>query len=147
MSRIRAKFIADKSVAPSAGDLIVWDANGDVEYTPTTPGDWLGPPTGALEALDELALRMTGVEFALSAENANFNAAFNTIYLVTGAVDVQLPAPVAGGEIKIKKTGAGTVNLVRAGSENIEGVAATYPMNSTRQSAHLLTDGTDWFIV
>lgn len=42
--------------------MIQWDADGDVEYIPNTNADWATVPTGALQALDELASRMAVLE-------------------------------------------------------------------------------------
>lgn len=87
------------------------------------------------------------VEPVVELKSANFTAAFNHIYITTNAIDVQLPAPVANKQIVIKISDGSTVNLIRNGSENIEGAAATYVLTSDRVSVTLVTDGTDWFII
>jgi hypothetical protein len=145
MSRITLKFIKDKSISSDPLKLIQWDADGDLAYVPNEAGDWLTPPTGTLEALDELASRVSDVALSVEAKNANFNAAYGVIYLTTGAIDVQLPVPSLAKTIRIKKTDSSTVTLVRDGLESIEGVAANYALNSTRESVTLVSDGTNWF--
>lgn len=84
---------------------------------------------------------------SVEAKTANFNASFGKIYVTTNAIDVQLPAPVSGGIIRIKKTDASTVNLLRNAAEKIETVASNYALTSTRESVTLISDGTDWFII
>lgn len=83
----------------------------------------------------------------VQAKNANFTAANNFIYIVTGAVDVQLPAPTSGRSFWIKKTASSTVNLLQAAAENIDGVAATRVLTSTKESVHVVADGTDWWLI
>lgn len=81
----------------------------------------------------------------VESRSANFTAAYSTIYLITNAVDVQLPAPVLNGIIILKLVGSDDVNVLRAGSEEIEGVASTYVLTSTKEAATFVSDGTDWF--
>lgn len=81
------------------------------------------------------------------AKSANFTAAFNFVYIVTGAVDIQLPSPSASKIFWFKKVGSGTINLVRAGSEKIENIAADKAFTSDKESIMVVTDGTDWFII
>lgn len=148
MSAIILKFIRDKSVTSSPLELVQWDATGDIAYVPNVAGDWVVPPTGALEGLDELAQRVTDLSpLTVEAKAANFTAANNKVYLVTGAVNVQLPAPVSGLSFFVKLLGTDDVVLVRNAGEKIETVVANYTLISTRQSVKLISDGTDWFII
>jgi hypothetical protein len=70
----------------------------------------------------------------------------------SAARSLTLPAPGSTKKpIWIKdKTGSASTNpitLVRAGSENIETVAASYALNYDLGAWTLVNDGTDWFII
>lgn len=73
-----------------------------------------------------------------------------------GAVVLTLPSPTGrnkGRQYSITKTDTGTnlVSLARTGSENINGVAATFdlPGSDTADYGrwHVVSDGTDWWVV
>jgi len=151
MSGIILKFIKDKSVTSDPLKLVQWDATGDIAYVPNVAGDWVAPPTGALEALDELAQRVTDLPspsgVSLETKAANFSAADGKVYIVTAIATATLPAPALNTKITIKKFGAADVTVARNGSENIDGAAASFVMSSTKQSATFISDGTDWFII
>jgi hypothetical protein len=151
MSGTILKFIKDKSVASSPFDLIQWDASGDIAYVPNVSGDWVIPPTGALEALDELAQRVTDLPsptgVSLETKAASFSTVDGKVYIVTAIATATLPAPALNTQITIKKFGAADVTVAQNGSENIEGVAASFVMSSVKQSATFISDGTDWFII
>jgi hypothetical protein len=147
MSRIKLKFIADKSVTSDPLKLIQWDADGDIAYIPVEEDNWLVPPTGALQALDELAERLTQTSFNVSTHSGNFTAAPYKTHLVTAEAIVKMPAPVLNHYLTIKKTGSDLVTLEPHGTEKIEGLASNYLLTSTRQSVTLVSDGTDWFII
>jgi len=150
MSRITLKFIKDKSVTSSPLKLIQWDADGDLDYEPVEPLDWIVPPTGALQGLDELANRLVDLQKRIAnvqAHTGNFNASPFKIHLVSGESEVTLPAPVLNHTVTIKKTGEDLVTLIPHGSEQIEGSESNYLLTSTRQSVTLVSDGTDWFII
>jgi len=83
----------------------------------------------------------------VSVQAVGFTAAYNNIYICTDTLSVQLPAPVANKRIKIKNLGANVITLVRAGTEEIEGVAANFQITSEDAAVTLVTDGTNWFIV
>ena len=68
MSATILKFVKDKSVTSDPLKLIQWDQYGDIKYVPNVAGDWVVPPTGALEALDELAQRVTDNPSGVSLE-------------------------------------------------------------------------------
>lgn len=61
-----------------------------------------------------------------------------------------LPTPVPGCRIQIKdKTCTANTNnitIVRAGSEKIETIAASYIISANCEAIFLVSDGTDWFI-
>lgn len=150
MSRIKLKFIADKSVTSDPLKLIQWDADGDLAYVPGEFTDWLAVPTGVLEGVDELASRTKVLEdlvINVSSRTGSFNASPFKIHLVTGVATVRLPNPVLNHTVTIKKTGSDLVTLEPHQTEKIEGVAANYLLTSTRQSVTLVGNGTDWFII
>jgi hypothetical protein len=68
-----------------------------------------------------------------------------------GAFNLTLPTPAAGFAISVKdKLGTFSTNnvtLVRAGSEKIENLAANYAMQADFGSYHIVSDGTDWFLI
>ena len=147
MSRIKLKFIADKSVTSDPLKLIQWDADGDLAYVPVEAGNWIVSPTGALQALDELADRVKQIEPNVSSHTGNFNASPFKIHLVTGVATVKLPTPTLNHFVTIKKTGSDLVTLEPHQTEKIEGAASNYLLTSTRQSVTLVSNGTDWFII
>jgi hypothetical protein len=83
----------------------------------------------------------------VSLQATNFNAAYNFIYVITGTVNAQLPAPIANGSIQFKLNGSGPVTLVRAAGESIDFVAANQVLSAINQSYTLVSNGTDWYIV
>lgn len=72
----------------------------------------------------------------------------------SSAFNLQLPNPALyAGQKVFLINGNGTINttttvtLVRAGTEKINGVAASYALNVTNGAWWLTTDGTDWYVV
>lgn len=69
----------------------------------------------------------------------------------SAARQITLPAPVSGFQITIKdKSGLAQTNnitVVRAGSEQIEGVAASKILQTNWGSWKLINDGTNWFMI
>jgi hypothetical protein len=91
---------------------------------------------------------------SIESKTSAFTAANRKTYLVStsgGAVAVQLPSPALNTIITIKDSGftcnSNNITLVRAGSEKIENVAATYTLDSNGGSWTIVSDGTDWFLV
>jgi hypothetical protein len=84
---------------------------------------------------------------SITTNTVNFTAACNSINFTTNAISVQLPSPVSGCTITVKKKDASTVTVVRAAAEQIEGVAASWSMADTKESNTFVSDGTDWFII
>lgn len=91
--------------------------------------------------------------YVVSSINSNTSAATGNTYLCDtsgGAFNVTLPSPVTGAFIVIKdKLGTfGTNNLtvVRAGSEKIEGLAASKVLQTNWGAFSIFSDGTDWFM-
>lgn len=74
------------------------------------------------------------------------------LFVSTAAArNIQLPAPAAGLNFYIKdSTGQASTNpitLVRNGSEQIEGVAASKVLQTNWGAWHVMSDGTNWFLV
>jgi len=83
----------------------------------------------------------------ISHESSNFTADYDKIHVIDANLDVQLPAPVNGKNIKLKSSGVFTINIVRAGSEKIDNVALDYVLDSDLEAVTLTTDGTDWYLI
>jgi len=92
--------------------------------------------------IDDLEARLANVQTHVG----DFNASPFKIHLVSGVSVITLPAPILNHTVTIKKTGADLATLEPHGTELIEG-GANYLLTSTRQSATLVSDGTDWFII
>ena len=84
---------------------------------------------------------------SVTTHGAGFTAVHNSIHVCTGTLSVQLPAPANRSQIVIKSLGSNTITLVRAGTEQIEGVSANYVFTSTDQSVTIVSNGTNWFII
>jgi hypothetical protein len=98
-------------------------------------------------SLDGRVDTLEGLVMNVHVHSGNLNAAPYKIYLLSGVSTVKLPAPSINKTLMIKKTGSDLVTLEPHHTEQIEGVAANYLLTSTRQSATLVSDGTDWFII
>lgn len=91
--------------------------------------------------------------FIVNSVSTNTNAVNGETYLVDssgGTVQITLPAPSANAFVKIKDSGfaANTFNITvaRNASEEIEGVAGNYIIDSNGETKIFVSDGTDWFI-
>jgi len=96
---------------------------------------------------------VAGGVFSVNSVAINTSAAANQTYLVDvsgGAVQVTLPTPGVNVFVRIKdSTGSANTNnitVARNGSENIDGVAASYTMDSDLESKVFVSDGTNWFV-
>jgi len=149
MSRIKLKFIADKSVTSDALKLIQWDSTGDLAYVPDVAGNWVVAPTGALEGLDELAQRVSALSpLTQETKTANFTAEYNKRYLVSNSINMQLPAVLSGqGDIEVKIVDGGNVTILRAAAEKIEFAAADFVTSSVHQGLKIFNNNTDWFFI
>lgn len=69
----------------------------------------------------------------------------------TAAFSIQLPDPATfTGILTIKDTvdaSAENITLLRHDAEEINGAAASYVMDAAGEVVHLVTNGTDWFLV
>lgn len=91
--------------------------------------------------------------FLISTVSSNTSAVNRTTYLcntTSASFNVTLPAPTSGAWIRIKDStgsfGTNPLTIVRNGSEQIEGVAASYVFYGTWGAMTLVADGTNWFI-
>ena len=96
---------------------------------------------------------VAGGVFSVNSVAINTSAAANQTYLVDvsgGVVQVTLPTPGVNVFVRIKdSTGSANTNnitVARNGSENIDGVAASYTMDSDLESKVFVSDGTNWFV-
>jgi len=89
----------------------------------------------------------------IESKAADFTAANHTTYLVSSAAsrNITLPAAAANLEFWVKdSTGDCNTNnftIVRAGSEEIEGIAANKTLQTDWGSWHFICDGTNWFMI
>jgi len=81
----------------------------------------------------------------VESQSINFTAVHDRTYLTTGALLIQLPPTTNNTSITIKKKDDQIVTLLPHGLDKIEGVNANYQLTSIRESATLVSDGTDWF--
>ena len=96
---------------------------------------------------------VAGGVFSVNSVAINTSAAANQTYLVDvsgGVVQVTLPTPGVNVFVRIKdSTGSANTNnitVARNGSENIDGTAASYIMDSDLESKVFVSDGTNWFV-
>lgn len=92
--------------------------------------------------------------YDISTINSNTSGVLRKTYLCDtsgGAFNLTLPTPVLNGYIVVKdRNGTFQTNnltIVRAGSENIEGLAASKIFQTNFGSWILVSDGTDWYLV
>lgn len=152
MSRIKQKFIKWGTGSEDVNSRVVPANFTPSNYTPTQV---------ASEGTDKVSAHLKGIDDAFSgiaaptvvSVSSNITLANNTTYLVSTAAarSLTLPSPSSGARITIKdSTGSANVNnitIVRAGSEKIETVAASYVIDEILKSITLTSDGTDWFII
>jgi hypothetical protein len=98
-------------------------------------------------SLDGRVDTLEGLVMNIHVHTGDLNAAPYKIYLLSGVSVVKLPSPAINKTLVVKKTGSDLVTLEPHNGEQIEGAAANYLLTSTRQSATLVSDGTDWFII
>jgi hypothetical protein len=138
-------YVGLKGAADAGSTTYTWPAaDGTTDQVLKTDGSGtLGWATGG------------GSDITVSAISSSLNpAVYGTAYLVdtTAAISITLPAPSANKWIRVKDyigTGAGTNNItiVRNGSEKIDNVAASFVIDSDKQSILIVSDGTDWAIL
>lgn len=90
---------------------------------------------------------------SVAAVNTNVTLTNKRIHLVdtSAARSLTLPSPSADSYIVVKdaigSAQTNNITIVRAGSEEIETVAASFVLNTNLGSWTFVSDGTDWFIV
>jgi len=96
------------------------------------------------------AIRL-GVEVVQTVDFAAVNGKMFPINPAGATLNIQLPAPSASFHCIIKDLSGDllnkTVTIVRNGTENIDGVAGNITLESDFQSATLISDGTDWYLI
>jgi hypothetical protein len=96
------------------------------------------------------AIRL-GVE---TVQTVSFTAENGKMYPINAAgatLNIQLPAPSASFHCVLKDLSGDllnkTVTIVRNGTENIDGQASNIVLQSDFESATLLSDGVDWYLI
>jgi hypothetical protein len=94
------------------------------------------------------------LRISVSSHTADFTAENGKLHLINptlALLDVQLPAPFANTHIWLKDmsgdTGNKTINIVRNGTELIDGVASNIILDSDKATIQLVSDGVDWYII
>lgn len=137
----------------SALQLTVSDHETRIDSAETSISDHESRLDSAETSISDHEGRITALEnsgfapFEVVLQSSNFTAAYNKIYVITGPRNIQLPAPVADGQIRLKLMGADDCTILRNGSEKIDGVVANKILTSTKEAVTLVTDGTDWFFI
>ena len=132
---------------------------GTASPTAVAPSAWVATTSAAgfMSAADKLITDNLAVGFVAAGRrsvsgNITIDADDN-ILLITANADITLPSASDGRVVTLKKTTATviTVNILRAGSENIENVAANYAVTSMNSALYvalsLYCDGTNWWIL
>jgi len=100
--------------------------------------------------INERFLPPTAIRLGVDAKVANFTAENGKLHAINGTVDVQLPTPSASFHCVIKDLSGdianNPINIIRSGTENIDGAASNFAFSSNKQSISLISDGVDWYI-
>lgn len=90
------------------------------------------------------------IRLGVEAQVSNFTAENGKLYAVNGTVNVQLPAPSTSFHCVIKDLSgdiaSNPINIIRNGTESIDGVASNLAFTSNKQAISLISDGVDWYI-
>lgn len=154
MSRIARKFIRFGTSATDVNAQPIPATNTATNYTPTQV---------ATEGTDKVSAHLNGINAALGARqplarqvisvSSNVTLTPYAIHLVdtSAARSLTLPTPASGIIIYIKdisnNANTNNITIVRAGSEQIEGVSANYVFDISFQSLTLVSNGLNWWIV
>lgn len=129
------------------GDVVTRDATNNVRLGVGSNDTVLTADSSQTTGLKWAALLTT------SSQSGDFTAANRFIYLVntSAARNVQLPSPAANTIIAIKDASGSAetnaITLVRSGSEQIDGLAASKALSTNWGSWTVTSDGTNWFIL
>lgn len=160
--------------ATSTGVMNVVAGETFTDSSALTYLQFLTTPTGSATAVESARITSTGATLgpqgastAIHTLNGGIKGVIRTItgnltvdttttdYIIlcnnSGAINVTLPTPTSG-RILIIKDKAGTaatnnVTIVRNGSERIEGLSASYVLQTNFGGVVLTSDGTDWYII
>ncbi len=149
-----AAIAVSKLAATTASRALVSDASGFLTAATTTSTE-IGYVNGVTSAIQTQLNTKDAIQKTIVSISSNVTLTANAIHLVSTAAarNVTLPsAPSTGTQLTIKDvTGSADVNnitIVRAASETIEGVAASYVMDMTYQSVTLISDASgNWWII
>jgi hypothetical protein len=134
----------------TASRALVSDGSGDVSASSVTSTE-LGYVSGVTSAIQTQL--NTKVQYSTSALAGNTTAVSGTTYLVdtSGARTITLPSAVNNAYFIVKDvTGTASTNnitIARAGSESIEGVAASRVLQTNWGCWTFVSNGTNWFIL
>jgi len=134
------------------GDIFVRTAGGVGRLGVGTDGQVLTADSVATEGVSWQT--PSNVQpFTVNSVATNTNATLNETYLVDstgGVVQITLPTPTADGFVKVKDSGGdangNNITVARNGSENIDGTAANWVMDSNYEAKTFVSDGTDWWV-
>lgn len=140
-----------EAAAITASRALVSDANG-IPVASTVTTTELGYVSGVTSSIQT---QFSGKQnnFTLVSVTGDVTLTTNAIHLVSSAAarNLTLPAHSAGQMLYIKdSTGSAQTNnftLIRTGGGNIDGIAASRPLQTNWGSWHLVDDGTDWYIL
>jgi len=128
------------ATAPTSGQVLTATSSTTATWqTPSGGGSGLTAPVVASVVTKTGSYTITTSDYIILCNNS-------------GAINLTLPSPSTTGQVYVIKDIAGTaetnnITIVRAGSEKIEGVAASYIFRTNWGKITLVSNGTDWFIV
>lgn len=140
-----------KVTAVTGSRALVSDASGNMAAATTTATE-IGYVNGVTSAI-QTQLNAINAGKGIVSVSSNVTLTEQRIHLVdtSAARSLTLPAPAATSFIVVKdSTGScatNSITIVRAGSEKIETVAASYVLDTDLGSWTFVSNGTDWFIV
>lgn len=140
-----------EAAAITASRALASDANGIPTHSATTATE-LGYVSGVTSAI-QTQLNAINAGKGIVSVSSNVTLTDQRIHFVdtSSARSLTLPTPSATSFIVVKdKTGScmtNNITIVRAASEKIETVAASYTLDNDLGSWTFVSDGTDWFII
>jgi hypothetical protein len=146
-----AAIAYSKLAALTTARALVSDGSGFVSVATTTATE-IGYVNGVTSAIQTQLDSIRAVRGNV-AVSSNVTLTNNRLHLVdtSAARSLALPTPSASSYIVVKDvTGTASTNnitITRAGSEEIEGVAASYVLDFDMGSWTFVSDGTDWFLI
>lgn len=128
-----------------------------VNYTVPDPGDQPNWGTGLTPYLVAIAAVVASSPSFMQLVNVSTTpttVASGKTYLVDStslAISLQLPTPVQNFWFIVKDSGfnayTNNITILRAASEKIDGVAASFVVANSGASWIFMSNGTDWFVV